>query len=342
MNCLTPEYKFDEYAIDLKNVGINNIGEALRNKVEQYGVAIIPNVISSKKCQEMNSGMLDFFETITQNWETPFNRSDKKTFRNMFSLFPKHSMLIQNHQVGQAQVSWNLRQNPKIVAIFSKFWNENPNNMLVSFDGFSYHFPPEDTNRGWRRKTWFHTDQSFMRPDFECLQSWVTGNDVEEGDATLAFFEGSNKYHAEFGERFGEGDVKKTLGSGDWYKLCNDEQLKFYYDLGCEPKCIKCPAGSMVFWDSRTIHCGVESTKKRVNKKPRAVIYLCYTPRRLASEAVLRKRISAFENMRTTNHWPHKPKLFPKKPRTYGAELKEVADLPPPKLSILGKKLVGY
>ena len=90
MNCLTPEYKFDEYAIDLKNVGINNIGEALRNKVEQYGVAIIPNVISSKKCQEMNSGMLDFFETITQNWETPFNRSDKKTFRNMFSLFPKH------------------------------------------------------------------------------------------------------------------------------------------------------------------------------------------------------------------------------------------------------------
>ena len=48
----TPEYKFDEYAIDLKKVGINNIGESLRNKVEQYGVAIIPNVISSKNVKK--------------------------------------------------------------------------------------------------------------------------------------------------------------------------------------------------------------------------------------------------------------------------------------------------
>ena len=57
-------------------------------------------------------------------------------------------------------------------------------------------FPfPEETNRGWHRSTWYHTDQSYLRPDFECVQDWVTAYDVDEGDATLAFMEKSNIYH---------------------------------------------------------------------------------------------------------------------------------------------------
>ncbi len=335
------EYEYEKYAIDIENVGWNNIGSALRDKINTYGVAVIPNVINEEKCNEMKSGMLDFFETITQNWETPIDRNNEKTYKEVYKLFVKHSMLLQTHGVGHCQASWNLRQNPKIVNIFSKFWGVKPTELLVSFDGFSYQFPPEDMKRGWRRNTWFHTDQSYMRPEFECLQSWITGNDVEDGDATLAFYEGSNKYHAEFAKEFGGDDIKKTLGSGDWYKL-SVEEMEFYSSKGCQQKCIKCPAGSMVFWDSRTIHCGVEASKNRKSKKPRAVIYLCYTPRRLATATRIKKRILAFENMRTTNHWPHKPKLFPLKPRTYGAELKETTPINPPVLSKLGKKLVGY
>jgi hypothetical protein len=46
--------------------------------------------------------------------------------------------------------------------------------------------------------------------------------------------------------------------------------------------------------------------------------------------------------MRMTAHWPCKVKLFPKMPRTYGAEIKEVVPLSKPELSELGKRLVGY
>jgi hypothetical protein len=28
-----------------------------------------------------------------------------------------------------------------------------------------------------------------------------------------------------------------------------------------------------------------------------------------------------------TSHWPHKPKLFPKIPQTYGKEIKKIADI---------------
>ena len=50
---------------------------------------------------------------------------------------------------------------------------------------------------------------------------------------------------------------------------------------------------------------------------------MCYTPRSLASKSILAKRIKAFQEVRMTNHWPHKPKLFPINPRTYGAKLKK-------------------
>ena len=111
---------------------------------------------------------------------------------------PMHSMLFQHWKIGHSQHVWDVRQNPKVVDTFAKIWSCNPEDLLVSFDGASFHLPPENTNRGWFNKQWFHTDQSFTRNDFECIQSWITSLDVEEGDATLSFMESSHLYHKDF------------------------------------------------------------------------------------------------------------------------------------------------
>ena len=336
------QYEHDKYALDVSTVGWDGIGKSIRDHIDLYGVAIVSGLLNEKECNHMKSGMLDFLETITMDWEKPIDRNDKSSYTQIYNLFPKHSMLLQNNSVGHSQVAWDIRQNLKIVNVFAKFWNVKATELLTSFDGFSYHFPPEIMKRGYYRgNTWFHTDQSYMRPDFECMQSWVTANDVEDGDATLAFYEGSNKYHADFATEFGGNDIKSTLGSGDWFKL-NKEQENFYSERGCVPKCIKCPKGSLVCWDSRTIHCGVESKRNRKNSKERAVIYTCYTPRSLATEAALKKKRKAFDEMRTTSHWPHKPKLFPLKPRTYGKEIVPTNSIEPPKVNSLGLKLAGF
>jgi hypothetical protein len=83
----------------------------------------------------------------------------------------------------------------------------------------------------------------------------------------------------------------------------------------------------MVFWDSRTQHCGTGPLKGRLNPKQRAVIYTCYTPTSEITETDRKKKIHAIETGRTTNHWPHKPKMFPKNPRTYGKALPIVKKL---------------
>jgi hypothetical protein len=323
---MTTNYEFEKYVCTK---------ETLRNTIELYGVAVIPNVLDENECATMVSQIWDFFENITKEWEMPIDRNNENTWREFYKLYPLHSMLIQHHGVGHAEASWNVRQNRKVVEIFAHFWGCDMNDLLVSFDGMSLNLPPEITKKGWNKgHTWFHTDQSFQTNEFKCIQSFITGLDIGEYDATLSFMEGSNAYHGEFKDAYSVSD--KT----DWYKLTK-EQEAFYSNKGCEIKNIQCPKGSLVFWDSRTIHCGMEADKRRIAPNIRAVIYLCYLPRELCNAANLKKKQKAFEELRTTNHYPCKIKLFPKEPRTYGGVLPAIAQIEKPVLSELGLKLAG-
>lgn len=316
-------YEYQKYVTDTNG---------LKDMLTRYGVAIIPNVLSDTECTDTINGMWTFFETLTAGWDTPIRRNDSKTWKNFTDLMPLHNMLIQQHGVGHADVSWQVRQKPQIVDIFARFYDVDPNDLLVSFDGLSFHLPHEKTKIIPSNKTWFHTDQSYTRNEFECVQSWVTAGDVNDGDATLAILEGSNKYHKDFAEHFHIADPM------DWYKL-NQTEEKFYTDRGCVAKKIKCPKGSLVLWDSRTIHYGAEPLKDRETMNLRAIIYLCYMPRTLCSESNLEKKRNAFNTQSTTNHYPCNPKLFPFRTRK---QVKPVVKTIAPVLNDLGRRLAGF
>ncbi len=306
---------------------LNNIKDVL----EKYGVAILPNLLDEDEIKLMNTGMWDMLKNI-QNDAIDVDKPD--TWTNFYRLYPLHSMLLQHFGIGHSQYIWDLRQNTKIINVFSKIWDTNE--LLVSFDGVSVHLPHEKTKRGWYKgNKWYHTDQSFTRNNFECVQSWVTGYDVNDGDATLSVMEGSHKFHETFAKTFNVTDKK------DWYKL-NDLEIDFYLNNNCKQVNIVCPKGSLVLWDSRTIHCGKEPDHLRKKENFRHVVYLCYTPKSLATEKNIKKRIEYFETLRLTSHWPHKPKLFSKLPRTYGKDVPTINPISTPKLNELGRKLIGY
>ena len=320
-------YEYNKYTCNI---------DTLKDTLNTYGVAIIPSVIDESECNNTVDGMWKYFEYITQKWDVPITKDNQNSWKQLYKLYPMHSMLIQHWNIGHMQVAWDLRQNEKIVDIFSKLWNCKNEELLVSFDGISFNVPPEVIKRGWNRNnTWYHTDQSFTRNDFECIQSWITANDVNVGDATLAFMEGSHSHHKDCKEHFNLTDKK------DWNKLTK-EQEKFFLDKGCEYKKIHCPKGSLVLWDSRLIHCGVEAFKEREKPNLRAIVYLCYMPRSMCKERDLLKKQKALKELRLTTHWPSKPRLFPKNPRTYGNPLPDICTIDPPVLSDLGKKLAGF
>ena len=325
---MTFEYEFEKYIATNDNI---------LEIINKYGVAIIPNILNEEECNNMNEGMWNTLELLTSKFDIPIDRNNKDTWIEMRKLYPKHSMLIQNFSIGHAQYIWDIRQNKKVIDVFSNIWKCKNEDLLVSFDAVSYHLPPEITKLGWYRgNDWFHTDQSHIDSEFKIVQSWITGYDVNEYDATISILEGSNNYHKDFQENF------KLVNKKDWYKLNKDELDYYIKEKLCLPKRIKCPKGSMVLWDSRTIHCGTEALKSRKIPNFRNIVYLCYEPRSKITSKNLLKKQNALENMRMTSHWPCKVKLFPKLPRTYGGPIYNVNNLPKPILNEIGYKLAGF
>ena len=54
------------------------------------------------------------------------------------------------------------------------------------------------------------------------------------------------------------------------------------------------------------------------------------------------KKQQAFEELRMTSHWPHKPKLNPIEPHTYGNPIPNTVGFTHPELTDLGAKLAGF
>lgn len=69
----------------------------------------------------------------------------------------------------------------------------NTDDLLTSFDGIIISLSCKITNRGWwLGKDYLHTDQSFKRNNFECVQELVNLFNVNNGDATFKFLRGSH------------------------------------------------------------------------------------------------------------------------------------------------------
>lgn len=303
--------------------------------LQKDGLQVVQNILNNEEIKDLRNLMWQWLNLKTKHTSNPIVKKSKNSYSSMFELYPKHGMLFQHWDFGHNPLSWQLRQHPKVIDEFKKIWNTD--DLLTSFDGISVSLPCEVTKRGWNRDSeWFHTDQCYKNNDFQCIQGFVNLYDVNFGDATLRVLKGSHNLHSDFQSRF------QITDSSDWHML-NVEEKQFYIDrLDLEIDiAVKAPSGSLVLWDSRTVHQGMEPLKERQSPNIRCVPYICMTPASLASQTQLKKRIKYFEERRTTNHWPHKIKVFPKTPRTFGGPL-PIVEEDTLIVTPLMKKLVGY
>lgn len=297
--------------------------------LKKYGVCVIPNIFTEDECIQIRNKIWSGVKHIQKD---RFDINDKKTWRNFYDFFPLHSMLIQHFSIAHLQGVWDIRQDERIGKIFAKIWNCEKEDLMSSFDGISINLPPEQTNKGWfLNNDWMHTDQSPQKIGLHCIQGMVNLYPVNDYDATLTILEGSHKYHEKFFKKINHTDKE------DWYKLKEGEK-EYFEKKGCKQYCVKAPIGSLILWDSRTFHQGIEAQKDRKKENFRMVVYTCLRPRNQFTEKEQEKHKKAFEEKRVTNHWG--TKLFPKIPRTYGNELKEFNEVEKPILSDYGKKLI--
>ena len=336
-----------------------------KDMLREQGVAVLLGVLDADGVKMMQDGMWDTLGWLTRNAPQPIVRGEPKTYGTARDYAPTHGFLFQCWRgLAHRQYIWDVRA--AAARVFAKIWGCGEWDLLSSMDAVSMgvvHLAEPKTT-GWERgNVWLHSDQAPSRTDFECVQSWVTGEDVEPGYATLRVLSGSHKLLGKFAAENGVTETK------DWYKL-NAEERAWYAAQGCEDLHVLAPAGSIVLWDSRTIHSGANPLKEALRPKPRNVVYVCMQPRfvtvrgmdrgiekrRLtkselkALETTLKKRRAIMDPtneqrfLRMTTHWPRAVKLFGEFPRSYGPKPDSWAKVPTgemPKLSPLQRRLAG-
>lgn len=290
--------------------------ETVCETLKTFGVAVIPALVGRDDCDKLEALMDTCFESATANWDTPYYSADPTTWKQLFALTPTKGQLFQHYQVGQSEAAWFARTLPEMLRLGQVL--HKTDSLVTSFDGLSYSQPPEVTGRGWHfGEIGYHTDKSFM-PGHSAIQMSLTARDVRLGDATMAVFLRSHLLHKELGEgKMKRVEMKeKKVSKDDWYLLSADE-IACFRDK-CEEVAIVCPAGSVVLWDSRTIHSTRRPQRSRTVQNKRCVAFVCYQPRRELSQKQLKKRAELFCKRRMTSHWPDARKTFPAVPRTYG------------------------
>jgi len=336
----------DQYSATLGNLG---------DKLKEYGFAILPCLLDPDEIAEFQCSMWDYLEHLTQLWNRPINRTDKLSWK-LINKLNFGEIIFGFWNSGHCQMAWNIRQNPKVINVFAHLFNCHIEDMLCSFDAASIILPPEVKGGFWREESssLWHTDQSHLNNNLVGYQSWVTAFDVNEGDATLAVLKSSHRYRNEFLDAFPDTNLTRKF-----YAL-NSDELEFYKSSqGCTEILVTCPAGSMVIWDSRTIHYGIEPSIERIYRNIRCVSYVSYCNRAECGgggggggvynedgnddyNAIMKTRQDGFANLETSNHDPIKMTFKPTQPHENAFEDLDITPITEPQLTLLGKCLIGH
>jgi hypothetical protein len=183
-------------------------------------------------------------------------------------------------------------------------------------DRVNFQFP----GRRYENKgPWCHVDQTLEQGTGRLyVQAYLTLSDAldEEKDPGNRFYEGSHKIFEEFFSQ-------SKRGNNDGWILLSDEQR-----IELKQKCplVKptYPKGSVVLWDSRTVHSPSSGTDFA---RGRFCIYFNYCPlwEKQNDQTTLKKKRQAFLERRATTHRPVPQKLFAETARTYGRPANEIA-----------------
>ncbi len=328
--------------------------------LEEQGYCVIPQVLSISETESLYKRV--WREFIEKAW--PNCKMDDRS--NWKEAFPMHNKAgIFAGPAGQIQVMWDLRQDPRIVEIFAHIWNTN--DLLVSMDGICVMCPTREGNI----VPWPHVDQAILRrqdgaahsnnPPIDfisesilktqpyTIQGQFLFEDSFDGDGGFYCIPKSHLKFAEFAP------LLETLNNKEMpieeKRKARQKILTDFFGSNENSYCKKhvtAPKGSIILWDSRTVHWNQHASKDRPysdNAKVRMVGYLSYVPKSRLTDAGRILRKEAFEKGVATGHNPSNPELKYTKDHIYQEYIQYLEDpnyiQPKINLTELGKSLLG-
>eukprot|EP00927_Polykrikos_kofoidii_P039521 TRINITY_DN33880_c0_g1_i1.p1 TRINITY_DN33880_c0_g1~~TRINITY_DN33880_c0_g1_i1.p1 ORF type:complete len:354 (+),score=31.34 TRINITY_DN33880_c0_g1_i1:64-1125(+) len=286
---------YEQYSFDVAD-------ETWRAHLENEGYVVIRRCSNEHELEHARTLVWDALEQTT-----PAKRYDVSTWdawRLDARGFSMHGKVTQGHG------AWFLRALPGVRRAFATIWGTN--DLICSMDLFLVWKPwwLGPNPKRWLPKTeGLHVDQNpLTKPSFACVQGMLPLYDVTDVTGGLEVVPRSHSPEARdlLVKRLGE-DLRCL---GDFCTLPKD-----YYTTD-RSKLVTAQAGDLILWDSRTVHGGKVGTGALAADREaipphlaRLSLPICMTPRSLASAEVLQARVVMFSEGKTTNHWPHEPRV---------------------------------
>lgn len=262
-----------------------------RDDLRDKGYAVVKGAIPHERAVEYQQRALKWLTSFG----LPLDLNDPNTWvaENM----PVQSKLntFDNYCVAHEKFMWDARMEPGVVDAFSKVWNTNE--LLVSFDSLNITLPGRKDKP--TRAPWPHVDQSPFKRGLHCIQGIINLSHVGDEDGSLMVMPGSNTHNAEF---FDTQTDRSSWPSIDWRRF-SEEEMKWFENRGLNACKVKAEPGDLILWDSRTVHWGAEPTAN--SKTIRTVIYVSYSPAKLATKEALEEKARVFNLYGATTHWAH-------------------------------------
>lgn len=256
-------------------------------QLKVLGYTVVEGVVSADACRDRHARLLDEMSVRGVNWKDP------SVIR---SAGPQVHGIVQHLEIGHAAPVWEMRQEERVARVFEELYGDN--DLLVSFDGICL-WRESDVDDG---KRWWHVDQSHTRRGLRCIQGSIVMAPCAGG---LAVLPRSHAQHTTFAR-----DVPRAAtNKKDWFKFEEKDGMfeftKLQMSTGTQPLVVTASVGSLVLWDSRLAHMAqMAPIAAPAPQRTRCVVYVCYQPRRMISDALLKKKCKAFDEYRMTSHWP--------------------------------------
>lgn len=311
-----------------EDIGSRVFSDAL----ESNGFAVIIGVLSESECERLLGMAWDYIEAASfaeaccrQHCPSsaPVSRHDYNSHSSEFFPQSLEGGFLPFYGSGHSSFAWSIREHHNVRLVFECL--HGTSNLISSLDGIVlWHQKQARTDAGW-----FHLDQNpVAKPDKAGIQGLVNLLPVSEASGGNVMVAKSHKlfphhYHrtSNHSERHGCSDFYeqrlKELGNEDWMEIDPNDNIVLQKDsiVTCRLK-----PGSMIIWDSRTVHCsnrgyrdvrddgtGNETKlKQATHGLIRAAAAVSMMPTDSASQTVLTQRVSAVKQKRTLTHWANK------------------------------------
>ena len=318
-------------------------------KLKTDGYCVVPNVLSHSQCEEYIKDIWTWMADLG----TGLQQDDPKTWGKDRWPFADRG-IVSYPDPSQAPFVWKARAESRVLQVFETAWGTRE--LVTSLDRFNISKPATVAaarkNVNPNAALWLHLDQplsadhQFADSEYErswqaksCIQGFLNLEDTDSTDAGLIVIPKSHRSHSDIMNHifYPHEDHSKPLTGQERIELeqkradfCAKNKAPFFKDKqkGALLKYysihhVVAPKGSLILWDSRTIHCNRQASSTQLHPgRFRYGVYVCVVPVPPGGmdPKLAKKRKACFETGRGANHDPLVSNPFPLSPHLWCAD----------------------